>query len=265
MVTRIQLRRDSAANWTSTNPILDQGEPGYELDTGDMKIGDGASRWTQLPYHSGPDAPIPIATQAQLGGVIQGDGVLVGGSGILTLTPASGSTIGGVTLGPAFFAYQTQAQNITSLTTATGVGHIVNIVKYDTTKFKTVDQSTFDNAGNFTPYRTGYYQVNATVTIATGPATPAGQTSAIGLGISVNGAGLSGDSLFNQIVDFNLIPGTFGDTTAMCSTVVKITSHTDTIQAAAQLAFSDSSSHTAQINVTNTSNSTLSVVFLRDL
>jgi len=271
MVTRIQLRRDSAANWTSTNPILDQGEPGYEISSsgslGNLKIGDGASRWTQLPYHSGPDVPIPIpiATQAQLGGVIQGDGVLVGGSGILTLTPASGSTIGGVTLGPAFFAYQTQAQNITSLTTATGVGHIVNIVKYDTTKFKTVDQSTFDNAGNFTPYRTGYYQVNATVTISTGPATPAGQTSAIGLGISVNGAGLSGDSLFNQIVDFNLIPGTFGDTTAMCSTVVKITSHTDTIQAAAQLAFSDSSSHTAQINVTNTSNSTLSVVFLRDL
>lgn len=47
----IQIRRDYAAAWTVVNPILDDGEPGYELDTGKMKIGDGASHWNAMPYN----------------------------------------------------------------------------------------------------------------------------------------------------------------------------------------------------------------------
>jgi hypothetical protein len=35
----IQLRRDTAANWTSTNPALATGEIGFETDTGKFKIG----------------------------------------------------------------------------------------------------------------------------------------------------------------------------------------------------------------------------------
>lgn len=47
----IQFRRDTAANWQSTNPTLAEGEPGYEIDTDRMKIGDGATAWNDLPYH----------------------------------------------------------------------------------------------------------------------------------------------------------------------------------------------------------------------
>jgi Major tropism determinant N-terminal domain len=50
---RIKLRRDTAANWTATNPVLAQGEPGYETDTGYMKIGDGATAWVSLDYFGG--------------------------------------------------------------------------------------------------------------------------------------------------------------------------------------------------------------------
>lgn len=50
MSTRIQLRRDVAADWTSNNPTLADGELGYESDTGKLKIGDGATAWTSLPY-----------------------------------------------------------------------------------------------------------------------------------------------------------------------------------------------------------------------
>lgn len=50
MATKIQLRRDLAASWTSTNPVLAQGEPGVELDTGQFKIGDGITSWNQLAY-----------------------------------------------------------------------------------------------------------------------------------------------------------------------------------------------------------------------
>jgi|GEM_PF-5867546 len=46
----IQLRRDTAANWASANPILAQGEPGFELDTLKMKIGDGNTVWSSLDY-----------------------------------------------------------------------------------------------------------------------------------------------------------------------------------------------------------------------
>ena len=50
MSTRIQLRRDTAANWTSTNPILGQGEVGFEIDTYKLKIGDGTTVWNSLAY-----------------------------------------------------------------------------------------------------------------------------------------------------------------------------------------------------------------------
>lgn len=49
----IQLRRDTAANWTAVNPILKSGEAGYETDFRRLKIGDGVSNWSALPYVSG--------------------------------------------------------------------------------------------------------------------------------------------------------------------------------------------------------------------
>ena len=50
MANKIQLRRDTAANWTTANPILTQGEPGVELDTNKWKIGNGTSTWAVLQY-----------------------------------------------------------------------------------------------------------------------------------------------------------------------------------------------------------------------
>ncbi|WP_375194639.1 hypothetical protein [Sphingobium sp.] len=47
---RFQLRRDTAANWTSVNPTLGPGEPALETDTGKRKYGNGADAWTDLPY-----------------------------------------------------------------------------------------------------------------------------------------------------------------------------------------------------------------------
>lgn len=53
MAIQLQLRRDSAANWTSANPTLLEGEIGYETDTGSMKVGDGATAWASLAYWTG--------------------------------------------------------------------------------------------------------------------------------------------------------------------------------------------------------------------
>ncbi len=51
--TVIKLRRDTAANWTSVDPILAAGEAGFETDSNKLKIGDGTSTWSQLSYASG--------------------------------------------------------------------------------------------------------------------------------------------------------------------------------------------------------------------
>ena len=47
---RIRIRRDTAANWTSFNPILSQGEPALETDTDNQKMGDGITPWNSLAY-----------------------------------------------------------------------------------------------------------------------------------------------------------------------------------------------------------------------
>ena len=50
MADIIQIRRDTAANWTSANPTLAQGELGAETDTSKVKIGDGSTAWSSLGY-----------------------------------------------------------------------------------------------------------------------------------------------------------------------------------------------------------------------
>jgi hypothetical protein len=49
-VNLIQLRRGTAATWTSTNPVLAAGEGGIETDTLKIKYGDGTTAWTSLSY-----------------------------------------------------------------------------------------------------------------------------------------------------------------------------------------------------------------------
>ena len=50
MADILQIRRGTAAQWTSTNPILADGELGFETDTKKGKLGDGVLAWTSLPY-----------------------------------------------------------------------------------------------------------------------------------------------------------------------------------------------------------------------
>ena len=50
VVTQIQVRRGTAAQWTSANPTLASGEWGYETDTNKAKIGNGSTAWNSLAY-----------------------------------------------------------------------------------------------------------------------------------------------------------------------------------------------------------------------
>ena len=58
MPVQIQLRRDTAANWTTANPTLAAGELGLETDTAKYKIGNGSTAWSSLSYSSLPSNAI---------------------------------------------------------------------------------------------------------------------------------------------------------------------------------------------------------------
>jgi hypothetical protein len=53
MASKIQLRRDTAANWTSVNPILASGEIGFITDTNKFKIGNGSTAFNSLSFFNG--------------------------------------------------------------------------------------------------------------------------------------------------------------------------------------------------------------------
>ena len=50
MSHRLQFRRDTHENWLKYDPILLEGEVGYELDTKNGKVGDGIHRYSELEY-----------------------------------------------------------------------------------------------------------------------------------------------------------------------------------------------------------------------
>ena len=77
MSSIIQVKRGTAAGWTSANPTLNAGEIGFETDTKKMKVGDGSTAWTSLTY---------TATDGDISGVTAGTGLSGGGSsGAVTL------------------------------------------------------------------------------------------------------------------------------------------------------------------------------------
>ena len=48
--TTFKLKRGLSERWLELNPVLEQGEPGFEYDTFKLKIGNGIAAWVDLPY-----------------------------------------------------------------------------------------------------------------------------------------------------------------------------------------------------------------------
>lgn len=118
---RFQLRKGTAALWASVNPILADGEPGLETDTGRLRMGNGVAQFTALPYYAqyadlDPDltafggltttglvartgAGTAATRTLESGGpnitITHGDGV--DGDPVISLTPGPLTQIGGLT------------------------------------------------------------------------------------------------------------------------------------------------------------------------
>lgn len=89
MTVQIQLRRGTAAQWTSANPTLAEGEIGLETDTGQFKVGTGSTAWTSLSY-GGIQGVTGATGPAGSNGTIGVDGN-TGATGATGLTGATGS------------------------------------------------------------------------------------------------------------------------------------------------------------------------------
>lgn len=59
--TDIQVRADTAANWSSNNPTLAADEIALEQDTRRIKFGDGSTAWNSLPYATSPKVALQYA------------------------------------------------------------------------------------------------------------------------------------------------------------------------------------------------------------
>lgn len=70
--TTFQVKRGTAARWEELNLILNPGEPGFEMDTFKLKIGDGSTPWKELPYINDVD----ISKYITIEDIINGDVIL---------------------------------------------------------------------------------------------------------------------------------------------------------------------------------------------
>ena len=84
MTTRIKLRRDTAANWTTNNPILALGEAGHDTTTNELRIGDGSTAWTGLAAIGGAgnatSGNILLSQDESYQLTLSNNGYLLGGS-----------------------------------------------------------------------------------------------------------------------------------------------------------------------------------------
>lgn len=161
MATKIQVRRDTSANWTSTNPTLSSGEIGFETNTGKFKIGNGSSAWSALDY---------FLDSSDLSGY---------------LTAASASTTY-LTQASASTTYLTQASASTTYLTATSPQVVLSAVTSDYTLALT-DSNDFIPLNSSAPFTITVPADNSVnfpvgtridmVQLGTGQVTVAGQTN----------------------------------------------------------------------------------------
>ena len=97
MTIQIQYRRGISSAWSTVNPILAEGEPGYEVDTGRFKVGNGLDFWSDLEYSSGVQGPQGLQGDQGLQGPqgdqgpqgIQGEPGTSDAQTVLGLTPSN--------------------------------------------------------------------------------------------------------------------------------------------------------------------------------
>lgn len=201
MADIIQLRRDTAANWTAEDPVLAHGEMGWETDTGAVKIGDGVTEWTALPYGGivGPEGPQgPAGATGDTGPA--GPGLPAGGSvgqvpakasgadyDVAWVTPPAAST--SITLTSGEF----RRAALTGDVTASANSNATTIANNAVTNAKAADmaQATIkgraSGAGTGDPTDLSASQVRTILNVADGATANAGTVTSVSAGTGLTG------------------------------------------------------------------------------
>ena len=146
MATKIQLRRDTAADWTSANPTLAAGEFGYESDTTKFKIGDGSTAWNSLAYKTGEGIKVVADDSATITVAEAGTLYVQGGTnvttstdsaGVLTINASSSGDIEGVTAGSGLTGGGTTGTVTLNIGAGTGIDVAADAVSVDVSDFMT--------------------------------------------------------------------------------------------------------------------------------
>jgi len=180
MTSRLQNRRDTAANWTSNNPTLAAGEIGLETDTAKYKMGDGTTAWNSLAYAYTAGAAGATGPTGPTGSV--------GPSGSTGITGPTGPVGATGATGPSGSNGAVGATGATGPTGATGAGGVeaVNAQTGTTYTFVLTDRDDLVTASNASA-QTYTIPLNSSVAYPTGSLVNLIQ---IGTGqVTVQGAG----------------------------------------------------------------------------
>lgn len=141
--TKLQVRRDTAANWTTANSTLASGEVGFETDTLKFKIGNGSTAWASLAYQG----------STFNGGTITNALVVSNTSGVNT----SGTYTSTIATGTAPFTVSSTTQvanlnvatsgSVNATVTGTNSANLVYGTMADNDQFRILVGGTATNAG----------------------------------------------------------------------------------------------------------------------
>jgi hypothetical protein len=185
MTSRLQNRRDTAANWTSNNPTLAAGEIGLETDTAKYKMGDGTTAWNSLAYAYTAGAAGATGPTGPTGSV--------GPSGATGVTGPTGPIGATGATGPSGATGPTGSTGATGATGAGGV-EAVNAQVGTTYTFVLTDRDDLVTASN-TSSQTYTIPLNSSVAFPTGTLINliqinTGQVTVVGAGgVTLNSTG----------------------------------------------------------------------------
>ena len=135
MASILKQRRDTAANWTSANPVIPDGQLCFDTTNNTFRIGDGTTVHDSLPIQSGvPGADgglqdIVDDTTPQLGGDLDLNGNDITGTGAIpsanlsgALPAIDGSSLTGVNIYPTSSSHLFATSDAQNIDTALSAG-----------------------------------------------------------------------------------------------------------------------------------------------